>query len=892
MSVKQTNSNCFHKLINNEYCKNCGAIFSQNEFLSKHIKYNYLCELSPITLCQEMISANSLITLNNSIHSIKTKIYFEKRREIKTLLKNMNTSLDNNSSTFFLALLYTDIIFQNYSIEEIFFNNLNINRYNLSSSQKMFPIKQCLLVAVCCLIVASKFNEKDPHVPDLNSFIRIYNQNSKFYFIFSLDELRETEVKILKLLKYKLNYYSLYQFITFFFANGILFEQNLKQSKAFKKYNKNSEKKILEKIYVKSREILDLIIDDYEKYYLLFNGKDNYITAIEILTWAIERVLNIKIFGENNNYYFPKVYNINIDIDRYEEIYSIINDIYSNTNNQNNEINDSSNTEVSNNINYNFNYGSNLMNSDLDIINKYINNNEPNNSNNNINNKNNNNNLFLMSITNFDSMHKGEHLSSDIRNKNYKARYLKTKYKNNNITDYFEDTQDISAINKLNTIMPYDIYNNQKVINDENKDINIPDNKDEKNDNERYQQSKNKYQYYGISRNSLGDLNTKRYGENEKNQKIERNEPFRNYIRNYNEINPYSTKINSGKNYRYNNNITSNSTFSKSWFNKKNNNINNNEINNNLNISPKNILNKTKKIFDAKLENDSKHKKEEENDNFNFLINSYINKTNYAILKSIKNEKKDKNSLNENLSESNIVYKLKNNKYKEERGKENSIIINNNIQINNFNYVGKEHNTYNYYYNTSQQNMSERENMNTNIDNYVNKKYFNLNNINKNNNYYLLNKISKLKNKRKANFKKNNFLVKNNNENLKEKENSKENKINNPAADFISTIKKMENYKLNKDKNKNFLNLGSFETYFDYGSYSRRKNAEASNKKEYNIVKSINFKNSSYIDNSENTLRKGINNSLLRINDKFVKFNNRDLDISERYRKINSEFNM
>ena len=170
--------------------------------------------------------------------------------------------------------------------------------------------------------------------------------------------------------------------------------------------------------------------------------------------------------------------------------------------------------------------------------------------------------------------------------------------------------------------------------------------------------------------------------------------------------------------------------------------------------------------------------------------------------------------------------------------------------------------------------MSERENMNTNIDNYVNKKYFNLNNINKNNNYYLLLLSLSMQ-----------FL-------LKEKENSKENKINNQAADFISTIKKMENYKLNKDKNKNFLNLGSFETYFDYGSYSRRKNAEASNKKEYNIVKSINFKNSSYIDNSENTLRKGSNNSLLRINDKFVKFNNRDLDISERYRKINSEFNM
>ena len=105
MSVKF--SNCFHKLINKEYCQKCGAIFYENEFLSKHIKYNYPCELSPITLCQEMISSNSLIPLNNhSSSKSKTKIYFEKRKEIKTLLKNMNTSLDNNSIISYRDITY------------------------------------------------------------------------------------------------------------------------------------------------------------------------------------------------------------------------------------------------------------------------------------------------------------------------------------------------------------------------------------------------------------------------------------------------------------------------------------------------------------------------------------------------------------------------------------------------------------------------------------------------------------------------------------------------------------------------------------------------------------------------------------------------------------------
>ena len=147
-----------------------------------------------------------------------------------------------------------------------------------------------------------------------------------------------------------------------------------------------------------------------------------------------------------------------------------------------------------------------------------------------------------------------------------------------------------------------------------------------------------------------------------------------------------------------------------------------------------------------------------------------------------------------------------------------------------------------------------------------------------------------MKNKRKINFKKNNFLNKNNNNNNL-KENEKENKINIiNNNDFISTIKKMENTKINREKNKNYLNLGTFETYFDYGSIGRHKDIDNS-KKDYNIVKSINYKNSSYIENNENSF--GKYNSILRMNedDKISKIN-RDLDITEKLRKLKSEYNI
>ena len=112
------------------------------------------------------------------------KIYFENRKEIKNLIKNINTCLDNNSSTFFLSIFYMDLIFENYTFEEIMSES---NTFDILSDN-FYAIKHYVLLSLACLVVSSKFNEKDPHVPDLNSFLRVYNKYSKFYFIFSLNE--------------------------------------------------------------------------------------------------------------------------------------------------------------------------------------------------------------------------------------------------------------------------------------------------------------------------------------------------------------------------------------------------------------------------------------------------------------------------------------------------------------------------------------------------------------------------------------------------------------------------------------------------------------------------------------------------------------------------------
>ena len=138
------------------------------------------------------------------------------------------------------------------------------------------------------------------------------------------------EVVVLKLLKYKLNYYTIYHYLIYFFTHGIILKKTIENSKLSKKH---SERKILEKIYIQAREILDGLIDS-EKYFKFYFGKDNYLIVIEIFLWSIEHVINIKLKEDEN--LFKLVFNINIDQNLHKEMYEIIEEIYTNIKKKNN----------------------------------------------------------------------------------------------------------------------------------------------------------------------------------------------------------------------------------------------------------------------------------------------------------------------------------------------------------------------------------------------------------------------------------------------------------------------------------------------------------------------------------------------------------------------------
>ena len=224
---------------------------------------------------------NSLLNPNKNHNDF----YFEKRHDLVNLMRNINSKLDFNSQTFFLCVTYMDEVFNSN------FESNNMNDY--------------VLIALSCLFVAAKFNENDPRVPDIYQFNDVLSSLTKYKFIFSVDEIRRGEVIVLKMLGYKLNRYSIYHFIVFFFAHGLFFNETFDRSD-----NKGiGKKKALEKIYILSRELLDNVIEDKNEQ-IFINEKNNYLWAVKILVKSIEVILNIELSANEN--IFRMVYGIDL----------------------------------------------------------------------------------------------------------------------------------------------------------------------------------------------------------------------------------------------------------------------------------------------------------------------------------------------------------------------------------------------------------------------------------------------------------------------------------------------------------------------------------------------------------------------------------------------------
>ena len=302
-----------------------------------------------------MLTVNEPLLDGIDLNSPKNKIYFCRRKHLKNLMKSINSFIDFNSQTYFLTLYYMDLIFTHKDLEKIFYSHFTLwYQYPTPNDLQM---SNYVLLSLSCLIIAAKFNENDPQVPSMSSFIRLLYEFSKKKYIFNLESLFMSELVVLKILKYKLNYYTIYHYLIFFFTHGIVLKKTIQRSKISKKI---SERKILEKIYIKIREMFDEIIES-EKFYELYIGKNNYQIVVLILLWCTEYVLDEKIKDDEN--IFILIFGINFDPNEKKDVYIILEQLHNKIKKRNtlnkssrlidmNNIKKSTNDELSQNNNY------------------------------------------------------------------------------------------------------------------------------------------------------------------------------------------------------------------------------------------------------------------------------------------------------------------------------------------------------------------------------------------------------------------------------------------------------------------------------------------------------------------------------------------------------------
>jgi len=286
-------------------------------------------EISPKQIFEQMKS-NIYKSFSYTNYSHINKEYVNARKTLFNILRKITNLMGFKSQTFFLTTHYLDIIFN--SKENI---NMNIN-----------------LVGLAALCLSSKFCENDPVVPHLQYFIKVYNLVMSYKNIISMKDLKSAEILLLKILNYKLNYYTVYDFNSFFFGHGIL---KFEQIKDIGNYNKNLPhyrnkrnefiinqinsiiiKNLLEKIYKKSRLYLDIITYKTKlclKYNSLFLSI--YVmqkSVIEILEYEHKIFLRNKKeqeeFYKRNSLCFKEIMLefYNIEYENNEEYKQLIND--------------------------------------------------------------------------------------------------------------------------------------------------------------------------------------------------------------------------------------------------------------------------------------------------------------------------------------------------------------------------------------------------------------------------------------------------------------------------------------------------------------------------------------------------------------------------------------
>ena len=643
----------------------------------------YKTELSPKEIFNSM-QKNIYDFSPNSI-SMNSK-YLKIRSKLLNLLRTISAKMCFKSQTYFLSIYYLDILFTNSKNKKI---ELNYN-----------------IMGLACLLLSAKNCENDPVVPELKYFTKIYNKIIGNKKAISVSDLFYSEVMAIKLLNHKLNFYTIYDFNSFFFNNNILTEEQLKfidnnfqMENNFTFYNNNVSikiKRVYDKIYRLSRHYLDRLLENSLciKYsslllsiiimkksieYILLQEKCNNINDIDNITKE-------KFIIKNNNYfnriikgYYELDYENNPEYQKLINEYDII-ELF-NQNKKENEFGNNQNsikqskTLTSFNKNklrkYNNYYKNNIINNQhINALNIKVN--EINFSStikpniNKLNNNNINNNLTNFNIINDNS---GQNLPFVNSNDKNEIQNQKNFCRNLGIDNCMKDKSNINQIKNINIDLNNYLSENSNSLRKTVMNVFSPNkilNSDKKINDIIKRTKSNEYENEKI--NNIYTNNIENFDENymEGNARLTMNINNKNINQLTNMSKPYYKKVIQNYNSKLNNKNINQIISNK--YNFDNDNINQ-EIQNNYLITNK-IENKSKQKFELKtdIKTSNKNIRKFKYKDFNIL--------------NLNKEFKEKTSYSNNKDKkiSKIFHINLNPKYTiEKNDKSNSLFVNKNL---------------------------------------------------------------------------------------------------------------------------------------------------------------------------------------------------------------------
>ena len=251
----------------------------------------YETEVSPKEILKIMktnIYKNNSKNMTNYI----SNDYILNRTSLFSLIRKISNKMGFKSQTYFLSIYYLDILF--------------LKNKKIDCNYKT--------LGLACLLLSAKYIENDPRIPNLSTFIKAYNVVVGYKHFISVTDLFYAEVLTCKMIEYKLNYYTIYDFNSFFFGHGIIKMEQLRDinNGSFKLNDNYFEinssnsiyiKKILEKIYRKSRYYLDLIVNNSQiclKYNSLLISIIIMKKSIEEILFEEKRINKYDIISMNN----------------------------------------------------------------------------------------------------------------------------------------------------------------------------------------------------------------------------------------------------------------------------------------------------------------------------------------------------------------------------------------------------------------------------------------------------------------------------------------------------------------------------------------------------------------------------------------------------------------